>query len=85
MFRSEGGLENHPELSRFAQLYHLMSIYSLIKPPKGSNVAEGEICEALCNELRRLSTASNSLSKKKVLSKVAKILECGEFDPNDDK
>lgn len=84
MLRSRGGLDNHPESSKFAQLYRLMSIYSLIKPPKGSNVTGGEICEVLCNEPAIKPTSSNLLTKVQVMAKVTKILECEEFDPNID-
>jgi hypothetical protein len=83
MLRYRGGLDHHPEATRFAQLYRLMSIYSLVKPNKGSNVTGGEICHALVT-----SAATNKveakLLKKQIKDKVAKILEREDFDPNCD-
>lgn len=86
MLRFRGGLNNHPESTRFAQLYRLMSIYSLVKPTKGSNVTGGEICHALVNAAVINKVKSKDV-KDKIKEKVKILLERadqGDFDPNCD-
>lgn len=41
------GSNDHPDSTLFIQMYKLVSTYSLIKPPKGSNVSGGEIVDVL--------------------------------------
>ena len=40
-----------PDPTVFLQLYRLIGIYSLIKPPKGRNVESTEIFNALLQEV----------------------------------
>ena len=83
MLRFRGGLDHHPEATRFAQLYRLMSIYSLVKPNRGSNVTGGEICHALVTAAASNKTEAKLL-KQQIKENVAKILQREDFDPNCD-
>ncbi|KYN26683.1 hypothetical protein ALC57_03946, partial [Trachymyrmex cornetzi] len=47
MMRSCCGSNDHPDSTLFIQIYRLVSTYSLVKPPKGSNISGGEILEVL--------------------------------------
>ncbi|KYN29059.1 hypothetical protein ALC57_01523 [Trachymyrmex cornetzi] len=47
MMRSCCGSNDHPDSTLFIQMYRLVSTYSLVKPPKGSNISGGEILEVL--------------------------------------
>ncbi|OXU16304.1 hypothetical protein TSAR_006395 [Trichomalopsis sarcophagae] len=47
MMRHCCGSNDHPDSALFIQMYKLISTYSLIKPPKGSNVCSGEIVDVL--------------------------------------
>ena len=42
MIRAAGGNNDHPDSVKFPYLYKLLSTYSLLKPPKGSNVSNEE-------------------------------------------
>jgi hypothetical protein len=81
MLRYKGGLDNHPMATKFAQLYRLMSIYSLVKPPKESNVEGGEICHILLSEATKVKANSRD-QKKKILDRITDILDDEEFDLN---
>lgn len=43
------GPNPHPDAKLFAQLYRLLAMYSLVSPPKGSNVQGVGNVEALLN------------------------------------
>lgn len=45
--RQACGSNQHPDPRQFVQIYRLLSCYSLIKPPRGSNVSGGDILKAL--------------------------------------
>lgn len=47
MMRDCCGSNDHPDSNLFIQMYRLVSTYSLIKPPKGSNISGGEILNEL--------------------------------------
>lgn len=47
MMRHCCGSNDHPDSALFIQMYKLVSTYSLIKPPKGSNVTGGELIDVL--------------------------------------
>jgi len=47
MIRSNCGSSNHPDPKMFIQVYRLLTAYSLIKPPRGSNVSGSEMLETL--------------------------------------
>ena len=47
MMRHCCGSNDHPDSDLFIQMYKLISTYSLIKPPKGSNVSSNEVIQVL--------------------------------------
>lgn len=49
MMRSCCGSNDHPDSTLFVQMYRLVSTYSLVKPPKGSNISGGDILTVLLN------------------------------------
>jgi len=49
MIRGACGSDEHPDPILFIQVYRLLSFYSLVKPPEGSNVEGVEIFEMLLN------------------------------------
>ncbi|KAK0075394.1 hypothetical protein PV325_006952, partial [Microctonus aethiopoides] len=50
MARQVCGSNNHPDSIMFGKMFHLMSTYALLKPPKGSNISRGEILDALMSD-----------------------------------
>ena len=57
LVRQSCAANTHPEPRVFAQLFRLMSIYSLVKPLKGSNITGGEMLTTLLslNDLKNKS------------------------------
>jgi len=49
VIRSAGGSCDHPDATRFPYLFKLLSTYSLIKAPKGSNVSNDEFFTTFCH------------------------------------
>jgi hypothetical protein len=49
MMRSACGSNDHPDAILFIQMFRLLSTYSLVKPPKGSNVSGGDMINTLLN------------------------------------
>ncbi|KAE8739663.1 hypothetical protein FOCC_FOCC014840, partial [Frankliniella occidentalis] len=49
LVRQSCGGNTHPEPRVFAQLFRLLSIYSLVKPLRGSNITGGEMLNTLLN------------------------------------
>lgn len=62
MMRDCCGSNDHPDSTLFIQMYKLISTYSLIKPPKGSNVKGSDILESLLN----LNAIEDKNKKRKV-------------------
>lgn len=60
MMRSACGSNDHPDSKVFAQMFRLMSTYSLVKPPKGSNVEGSEMLETLLNVDEVLHSGENT-------------------------
>lgn len=58
MMRNACGSNDHPDSTLFIQVYKLISTYSQLKPPKGSNVASDEIFSTLIN-LNDVKAVSN--------------------------
>lgn len=62
LLRASGGDNNNAESFQIAQIFRLVSLYSLVKPPAGSNVSGGNMLEALANstnDLLRLRSGLN--------------------------
>ncbi|XP_052123377.1 uncharacterized protein LOC127749402 [Frankliniella occidentalis] len=49
LVRQSAGQNTHPEPKVFAQLFRLLSLYSLVRPLKGSNITGGEMLHTLLN------------------------------------
>jgi len=47
MIRGAGGQKTHPEPTTFCQLFRLLSIHSLVCPPKGSNIPGVKLLKSL--------------------------------------
>lgn len=47
MMRESCGANDHPDSHLFIQIYRLISTYSLVQPPRGSNVSNSEIFDVL--------------------------------------
>nr|XP_042910248.1 uncharacterized protein LOC122271815 [Parasteatoda tepidariorum] len=70
--RNACGSNDHPNSAIFLQVYRLIGTYSLIKPPKGSNVSGSE----MLNMLLDCSINNSENDKKMVLfSKLDEIIE----------
>ncbi|KAK3926389.1 Transposable element P transposase [Frankliniella fusca] len=72
--RTACGSGSHPDPLIFIQLYRLLSLYSLVKPPRGSNVSGGEIFEALV-QLQDLERDKSQDNKEKVIKLIDSIVE----------
>lgn len=78
LVRGCGGASNHPTSVQFAQLVKLLSLYSLVKPPKGSNVSGSEMLDSLLKSTDTLATTIDQ--RKAALEKqLDKILDDGEY------
>ncbi|KAJ1522466.1 hypothetical protein ONE63_001656 [Megalurothrips usitatus] len=53
--RQACGCGSHPDPLQFIQVYRLLSVASLVKPPRGSNVTGAEMLEALLSASDLLS------------------------------
>jgi hypothetical protein len=72
LLRAGGGANNNPETLQVAQIFRLLSLYSLVKPPKGSNVTGGNLLDALVRQ--EDDTVSYNTTKKQ-LTKVEMDLQ----------
>lgn len=74
MMRHCCGSNDHPDSSLFIQMYRLVSTYSLVKPPKGSNVSGGELVDVL---LKIKDLKNEDERKQKWDEQIDKILDQG--------
>ncbi|KAK3915282.1 Transposable element P transposase [Frankliniella fusca] len=82
--RTACGSGSHPDPLLFIQLYRLLSLYSLVKPPKGSNVSGGELFQALV-QLQDLENNENQEDKQKVVDIINSIVEESGFAESPDE
>lgn len=74
MMRECCGANDHPDFILFIQMYKLVSTYSLIKPPKGSNVEGSDILETIL----QLKDIENETQRKEQWERMMdKILDKG--------
>ncbi|KAF0713350.1 Uncharacterized protein FWK35_00025915, partial [Aphis craccivora] len=72
------GSNQHPDPKQFVQIYRLISSYSLIKPPSGSNVSGGDILKILIDIK---PTNEEDIQKKADLEIILdNLLDNGEFE-----
>src|SRR5438552_14817076 len=50
MIQRYSEMNEHPDPKTFLYIYRLMAVYSLVKPPNGSNVDGGDILTCLIDE-----------------------------------
>lgn len=62
----------------FAQLFRLLSFYSLVKPMKGSNITGGEMLTTLLN-LEDLKKVSMAERRKELDKRLDDIIEAGKI------
>ncbi|KAE8744170.1 hypothetical protein FOCC_FOCC009178 [Frankliniella occidentalis] len=77
LVRQSCGPNTHPEPRVFAQLFRLLSIYSLVKPVKGSNITGGEMLGTLIN-LQDLKSKSAEERKKEFDRALDSIVDKGQ-------
>lgn len=75
--RSACGSNDHPDSVLFIQMFRLISTYSLIKPPKNSNVTGGEMIETLIN-IQDLSNVN--VTKDTLEGELDSIIDKGQFE-----
>lgn len=81
MIRGACVSNDHPDSLLFVQVYRLLSFYSLVKPPKGSNVQGAEIFETL---LQSKDVACESDDNKSILaSTLQKMIEKEDNEPKE--
>ncbi|XP_015118438.1 uncharacterized protein LOC107042082 [Diachasma alloeum] len=82
IMRSACGCNDHPNALQFAQLYRLLCVYSLAKPPKNSNISGGEILRTLMTVKNVSKTAPESVKEKfmKLLDRELDNIEYGTDD-----
>ncbi|KAK3922112.1 Transposable element P transposase [Frankliniella fusca] len=68
LVRSSAGQNTHSEPKVFSQLFRLLSLYSLVKPTKGSNITGGEMLQSLLDlkdfKNSKASERTEALTKK---------------------
>ncbi|KAE8738110.1 hypothetical protein FOCC_FOCC016420 [Frankliniella occidentalis] len=72
--RGSCGSNNHPDPIMFIQVYRLLSTYSLIKPPRGSNVSGADMLETLL-KLKDLHGEKTAQKKVELESMIEMILD----------
>lgn len=78
LIRASGGCSTHPPATQFAQLFKLLMIYSLARPPRGSNVSGAE---TLSNLLGPSTLIANCSDEKLALEKkLDEIVDSGNFE-----
>ncbi|KAK3933053.1 Transposable element P transposase [Frankliniella fusca] len=77
LMRQSCGRNTHPEPRVFAQLFRLLSIYSLVKPIKGSNITGGEMVTTLFN-LEDLQSKTKVDRHKALSDKLDEIISDGQ-------
>lgn len=77
MMRSACGSNDHPDSILFIQMFRFLSTYSLIKPPKNTNVTGGEMIETLIN-VQDLSNVN--VTKDTLKGELDSIIDKGQFE-----
>ncbi|XP_022160541.1 uncharacterized protein LOC111026719 [Myzus persicae] len=90
IIRQVAGPNDHPSTPTYLQLYRILSVYSLIKPPKTGNctILEENIPVITINDIRQIINQENksSIRQEKVLklkNKIDTIIEEGVWDFDD--
>lgn len=75
IIRNACGSNTHPDPLHFAQMYRLLSVYSLVQPPRGSNITGGDILHTLINKNDAKNIQSDQQSS--LYAKLDEIVEKG--------
>ncbi|KAK3926592.1 Transposable element P transposase [Frankliniella fusca] len=73
--RGACGANQHPDPRMFVNVYRLLMTYSLVKPPRGSNVFGGEVMDALLS-LKDLKREEDEKRSQEVEQRIDELLEC---------
>lgn len=76
MIRNACGSNSHPDPLKFSQMYRLLSVYSLVQPPRGSNITGGEVLETLLDK-KDINEIDENTPMKTFMSKLDGIVEKG--------
>ncbi|KAK3907825.1 Transposable element P transposase, partial [Frankliniella fusca] len=76
--RQACGAGSHPSPRQLIQVYRLLSVGSLIKPPRGSNITGAEMLDSLFN-LGGLIGEQNIQKRIEFENKLDEALDCGEI------
>ncbi|KAK3907953.1 Transposable element P transposase [Frankliniella fusca] len=81
LMRQSCGGNTHPEARMFVQLFRLLSVYSLVKPLKGSNITGGDMLKTLMS-LDDLRNMTNNERKKEFDKRLDEIIDGGDhYEP----
>ncbi|KAF0742942.1 Uncharacterized protein FWK35_00022370, partial [Aphis craccivora] len=72
--RGACGSGTHPDSLLFIQVYRLLSTYSLVRPPKGSNISGETLLEAIIS-MPDILTEKNNERKKEIENKLDNIFD----------
>lgn len=72
------GPSNHPNAKTYAEVHRLLSIYSLVQPPKGSNVSGVENLKSLMSVDDLIAKAEKD-RKESINEVLDEIVEMGKF------
>ncbi|KAE8748887.1 hypothetical protein FOCC_FOCC004481 [Frankliniella occidentalis] len=72
--RGACGANNHPDPLMFINVYRLLMTYSLVKPPRGSNVSGGQMLEALL-EMKDVEGEKYKENRKELEMKIDEYLD----------
>ena len=70
-----GGSNNNAESVQIAHIFRLMSLYSMTKPPKGSNVAGGNMLDVLVNDKQNVLNCISSEKTTHTKEQIDRILD----------
>lgn len=81
MMRSACGSNDHPDSRLFIQMFRLISTYSLVKPPKGSNIEGSDLLRSLLNVEEIVKSEENAIRLRNSLDS---LMESGIWFNNSD-
>uniref|UniRef100_A0A2S2PSU5 Transposable element P transposase-like RNase H C-terminal domain-containing protein n=1 Tax=Schizaphis graminum TaxID=13262 RepID=A0A2S2PSU5_SCHGA len=87
VIRQIAGPNDHPSTPTFLQLYRMLNVYSLLKPPKSGNCKVDEENKSILDitDLKELmnDTSEREEKVKKLKEKIDILIEEGDGDPED--
>ncbi|KAK3910133.1 Transposable element P transposase [Frankliniella fusca] len=76
LMRQSCGPNSHPEPRVFVQLFKLLSVYSLVKPIKGSNITGGEMLHSLFS-MEDFKSQTNIERRKELDNRLDDLVQAG--------